>query len=290
MPPGERFRHPVRYSVMEGNRGVPLYRRGGALTLVHEFLTREERDGLPVSRPTPVIVFAGAGKTALLAELARLLAGNAPCARIDCEDFAGGARELLSLLAFELNRHSGRYGELPFPRLITGLIVIRSVDLKDLDLSDADDAAEFDLAPVLEAPGRDIKQEDPPPLADVLLRRLLRGLPEEQLTDLVTCSAARNLEAAQRLAAKSRLLGQNGGTKARIFSATFWRVRSISPPGGTLALHPVLHRLLLANEGSTEQGWHTDWSQLRQLPASGSASACIARRCAPSGSVGAMQR
>lgn len=510
---------------MEGNRGVPLYRRGGALTLVHEFLTREERDGLPVSRPTPVIVFAGAGKTALLAELARLLAGNAPCARIDCEDFAGGARELLSLLAFELNRHSGRYGELPFPRLITGLIVIRSVDLKDLDLkadrktarervwrvleerqntaqllqdsvseiikaafdalgsrvpagpgvakaamdiltrvgprlvlgslaatrsgrnlilgtgqdwygdqgqkpvdglislnrmatrgseedrrevasllwaafladlddafgrhqamnwtlnclvlldnadsragreflaelvaarqervadpltvvatsrgeladqkiplggrltplvqasarpwreagawppawypvalpdltitdvgamvrqldlpggtrrgsitsavyrytaghpiavrmlldaiavaldadfaSDADDAAEFDLAPVLEAPGRDIKQEDPPPLADVLLRRLLRGLPEEQLTDLVTCSAARNLEAAQRLAAKSRLLGQNGGTKARIFSATFWRVRSISPPGGTLALHPVLNRLLL---------------------------------------------
>ncbi|MGD0243050.1 MAG: hypothetical protein ABSB59_22435 [Streptosporangiaceae bacterium] len=496
------------------------------MTLVHEFLTREERDGLPVSRPSPVIVFAGAGKTALLAELARLLAGNAPCARIDCEDFAGGARELLALLAFELNRHSGRYGELPFPRLITGLIVIRSVDLEDLDLKadrktarervwrvleerqntaqllqdsvseiikaafdalgsrmpagpgvakaavdiltrvgprlvlgslaatrrgrnlilgtgqdwygdqgrhkpvdglislnrmaaqgseedrrevasllwaafladlddafgrrqamnwtlnclvlldnadsqagreflaelvaarqervadpltvvatsrgeladqkvplggrltplvqasarpwraadarppawypvalpdltstdvgamvrqldlpggtrrgsitsavyrytaghpiavrmlldaiavapdpdsagDADDAAEFDLAPVLEAPVPDIKQDDPPPLADVLLRRLLRGLPEEQLTDLVTCSAARDLEAAQRLAARSRLLGQNWGTKARIFSATFWRARGISPSAGALALHPVLRRLLL---------------------------------------------
>lgn len=517
---------------MEGKWGVCLYRRGRALSLVHEFLTREERDGLPVSRPTPVVVFAGAGKTALLAELARLMAGNAPCARIDCEDFAGGARELLSLLAFELNRHSGRYGELPFPRLITGLIVIRSVDLEDLDLkadrktarervlrvleerqntaqslqdsvseiikaafdavgsripggpevvraamdiltrvgprlvlgslaatrrgrnlilgtgqdwygdqgrkpvdglitlnrvaargseedrrevasvlwaaflADLDDAfarhqainwtlnclvlldnadspagreflaelvaarqervadplsvvatsrgeladqkiplggrltplaqasarpwreadarqpawfpvalpdltitdvgamvrqlelpggtrrgnitsavyrytaghpiavrmlldaiavaldtdsaadsADFDLAPVLEAPVPDITQDDPPPLADVLLRRLLRGLPQEQLTDLVTCSAARDLEAAQRLAATSRLLGQNWGTKARIFSASFWRSRDAAapegrpaadpPPAGTLTLHPVLRRLLL---------------------------------------------
>lgn len=36
-----------------------------------------------------------------------------------------------------------------------------------------------------------------------------------------------------------------------------------------LGLHPEI-RLLLANEGSGEQGWGTDWNQLRQLPAGGS--------------------
>jgi ABC-type branched-subunit amino acid transport system substrate-binding protein len=36
-----------------------------------------------------------------------------------------------------------------------------------------------------------------------------------------------------------------------------------------LGLHPEI-RLLLANEGSGEQSWRTDWNQLRQLPASGS--------------------
>jgi hypothetical protein len=35
-----------------------------------------------------------------------------------------------------------------------------------------------------------------------------------------------------------------------------------------LGLHPPI-RLLLASEGSAEQGWPTDWSDLRQLPASG---------------------
>ncbi|HVB41790.1 MAG TPA: hypothetical protein VNF47_03670 [Streptosporangiaceae bacterium] len=43
---------------------------------------------------------------------------------VDCAQFAGGARELLSLLAFELNRRSGRYGTLPFPRLVTGQIAM----------------------------------------------------------------------------------------------------------------------------------------------------------------------
>jgi hypothetical protein len=35
-----------------------------------------------------------------------------------------------------------------------------------------------------------------------------------------------------------------------------------------MGLHPQI-RLLLANEGSGEQGWPTDWDQLRSLPASG---------------------
>ncbi len=135
---------------MEQGGDVRLYRRGAALALVREFLIREEQDGLLQSRRSPVIVFAGPGKSALLTELARRLEQNAPCARIDCEDFAGGARELLSLLAFELNRRSGRYRELPFPRLITGLIAIRKVDLTDLDLDADRDAARARVRQVLE--------------------------------------------------------------------------------------------------------------------------------------------
>jgi ABC-type branched-subunit amino acid transport system substrate-binding protein len=119
------------------NDDIRLYRRGGAFRLVREFLTREERDGVPRSRPYPIIVFTGprgSGRSALLRGLAARLRGNAPCALIDCQDFAGGATELLSLLAFELNRSSGRYRRLPFPRLITGLIAIR-VPLRDFLLA-----------------------------------------------------------------------------------------------------------------------------------------------------------
>ncbi len=99
--------------------------RGTALTLVHGFLRL---------RPCPVIVFPGphdSGKTALLDDLAERMQGM-PHALIYCQDFRGGTRELLALLAFSLNRRSGRYGRLPFPRLITGLIVIHDVDLSDL--------------------------------------------------------------------------------------------------------------------------------------------------------------
>jgi hypothetical protein len=113
---------------------VRLYGRGTAIRLVREFLTRGERDGTPVSRQYPVLVFTGprgSGKTALVTKLKQLLDRNVPCARIDCEGFDGGAAELLPLLAFELNRHSGRYGRVPFPRLITGLIAM-SVELDDV--------------------------------------------------------------------------------------------------------------------------------------------------------------
>lgn len=121
---------------MQDFGGVRLYRRGAALTLVRDLLTRGEHNGMPYSKPTPVVVFTGAGKTALLRELDRLVRPHAPCARVDCEDFSGGARHLLAMLAFELNRYSGRYGELPFPRLVTGLIAI-GTDLGTVE-TDAD--------------------------------------------------------------------------------------------------------------------------------------------------------
>ncbi len=127
---------PIRgWSTPTAGEAVRLYGRNSALRLVREFLTREERDGALYSRRYPVVVFTGmrgTGKTALLADLAGRLDQQVAFARIDCEGFDGGARDLLSLIAFDLNRQSGRYGTLPFPRLVTGQIAIAA----HLDLTD----------------------------------------------------------------------------------------------------------------------------------------------------------
>jgi hypothetical protein len=134
--------HPIRgWSNPSAGEAVRLYGRGGALKLVREFLSREERDGALYSRRYPVVVFTGmrgTGKTALLADLAGRLDQQVAFARIDCEGFDGGARDLLSLIAFDLNRQSGRYGTLPFPRLVTGQIAIAA----HLDLTDREVARE----------------------------------------------------------------------------------------------------------------------------------------------------
>ncbi|HEY2577087.1 MAG TPA: hypothetical protein VGI74_12335 [Streptosporangiaceae bacterium] len=108
---------------------------------MREFLTRDEWGGALHSRQYPVIVFTGPrgiGKTALLSELAWQLDQKVPYARIDCGGFTGGARELLPLVAFDLNRRSGGYGTLAFPRLITGQIAIAApLDLTDREIARA---------------------------------------------------------------------------------------------------------------------------------------------------------
>lgn len=106
---------------------VSRYSNATALALVREFLARDERGGQISSREYPIIVFTGPreiGKSALLAELQGHLERWVPYSRIDCDRFNGGARELLALLAFDLNRGSDEYGALPFPRLITGQLAI----------------------------------------------------------------------------------------------------------------------------------------------------------------------
>jgi hypothetical protein len=128
---------------MDGNE-FPLYGRDRATGLVREFLVRPESNGRPVTRPTPVIVFTGSarsGKSALLANLAERGKGHIPASLVDCADFESGrARHLLALLAFELNSTSGRYGTVPFPRLITGLIALQ-VPLDDVPLTGDRDIA-----------------------------------------------------------------------------------------------------------------------------------------------------
>lgn len=123
------------WSTPTSGETLRLYGRNAALGLVQEFLARDERDDVLYNRRYPVLVFTGmrgTGKTALLADLARRLDQQVAFARIDCEGFDGGTRDLLSLIAFGLNRQSGRYGTLPFPRLITGQIAIAArLDITD---------------------------------------------------------------------------------------------------------------------------------------------------------------
>lgn len=85
----------------------------------------------------PVLVFVGprgSGKTALLAEIGRLADQRVPFARLDCaahEDKS--VRDLLTQLAFELNRRAGTYGTLAFPRFVIGRLVLEL----DLDATQA---------------------------------------------------------------------------------------------------------------------------------------------------------
>lgn len=100
-----------------------LYGRTQAIKLVREFATRlEERAS------TPILIFTGAkgcGKTALLDALGTSLKGKTPYARIDCSTpRSTNAWEVLSLLAFDLNRNAAGYRSIPFPRFFTAQVAI----------------------------------------------------------------------------------------------------------------------------------------------------------------------
>ena len=122
---------------------VSPYGRDDTLRLVAGFLYRAERGAAPDADdyPNPVIVLEGPrgiGKTSLLAALEERLDQHVPYASIDCEVFSGDARQLLSVLAFDLSRRSDRRQLLRFPRLITGQIAI-SAQLSKIDPAAARD-------------------------------------------------------------------------------------------------------------------------------------------------------
>jgi hypothetical protein len=128
---------------------IRLYGRDAARSLVREFLLRDERDGRLRNRRNPVLLFTGPrgiGKSVLLDALQDRYK-SVPHAHIDCETAASNAREVLALLAYDLNRQCGRYGALPFPRLITGELVITApLELDRLDR----DSARQQVADLLE--------------------------------------------------------------------------------------------------------------------------------------------
>jgi hypothetical protein len=112
--------------VLGSNR---LYGRRRAIELVRELMAREDKGDVLHNQHFPIQVlegFRGAGKTALLTELADLLDQRVPYARLDFEaNKLASVPEALRTLAFELSRKCPRYGTLRFPRFIIGWQVMQ---------------------------------------------------------------------------------------------------------------------------------------------------------------------
>ncbi|MGK5741348.1 hypothetical protein [Micromonospora sp. URMC 103] len=110
------------------NDSSGLHGRDRALALVREFAIRPESEGIPASRRTPILIFTGprgCGKTALLNLVEKGLHGKVPYARVDCGTLKNAtAWEVLSLLAFDLNRNAAGYRSIPFPRFVTAQVAI----------------------------------------------------------------------------------------------------------------------------------------------------------------------
>lgn len=113
-----------------------VYGRKPVIELVRDLMAREQRGRSLRSQRFPILVvegFRGAGKTALLDTLVDLLEQRVPYARLDFEaNKHASVPQVLSALAFELNRKCPRYGALQFPRFIIGQLVTRL----ELDLTD----------------------------------------------------------------------------------------------------------------------------------------------------------
>jgi hypothetical protein len=125
----------------------PIYHQVDAIQLVGEFMLREDLGSRMRNRRTPVLVLTGprgTGKTALLNQVSGAL-DDIPYAYVDCAKPVENTRDILLLIAFSLSRQSTRYGELLFPRLITGALVISA----ELDLGTDRNAARKKIGDLL---------------------------------------------------------------------------------------------------------------------------------------------
>jgi hypothetical protein len=115
------------------NSGQPP-RNPAVAALLWDFMSRHERPDGMYSLRTPVLLFTGvrgSGKTELLTGLRGLLGNDFPHAYLNGEWSFHSTRDMLALLAFELNQQCG-YGRFAFPRLVTGEIAVRP-DIAPLD-------------------------------------------------------------------------------------------------------------------------------------------------------------
>lgn len=112
-----------------------LHGRDEALTLAAALLERPARAERRSRGEPPVLVFSGpsgSGKTALLDGLESRLDHYVPYARIDCASVTDvSVPDLLTALAFGLNRRRGPSGRLSFPRLLVGRLVMQHQKLAD---------------------------------------------------------------------------------------------------------------------------------------------------------------
>lgn len=112
-----------------------LYGRDDALTLAAALLEHPARAERRSRGGTPVLIFTGpggSGKTVLLDGLESRLDQCVPYVRIDCASAPNASvPDLLTALAFGLNRRRGPSGRLIFPRLLVGRLVMRHPRLAD---------------------------------------------------------------------------------------------------------------------------------------------------------------
>src|SRR5262249_29924252 len=108
---------------------IALFGRAAVEGLVLDLMSRTGRDHPKGRHPTlPILLLVGprgAGKTAVLNNLAVGFSGRIPFARFD---FGANpnitARQFLTFLAFELHRWNRRYGRLTFPRYLVGELAL----------------------------------------------------------------------------------------------------------------------------------------------------------------------
>ncbi|MGW0892896.1 AAA family ATPase [Saccharopolyspora sp. NPDC002578] len=98
----------------------------------------------------------------------------------------------------------------------------------------------IDLRDLLHPPEIAAAQQDPAVAAYGPAAPLLAGIPKEVLNDLITCSAARTQDEAERLVASSGLVNARGGRS--VFAPELWVT---GDDGVNNVLPPVLRRLLL---------------------------------------------
>lgn len=117
-----------------------------------------------------------------------------------------------------------------------------------------------DLRNILDSPepGGDL-EDDPATVEQRILNMFLQGLPEKVIGDLVTCSAARDLEQGLILSAHSELLRASHGETTLVFAPELWPSTT-----GNAAMPPILRRLLLrklAVRDSDQATWFEvhDW-------------------------------
>lgn len=121
-------------------------------------------------------------------------------------------------------------------------------------------AAGPDHAPPTELLAREVETSSHgvEPAGQQVLKMFLQDLKNPLRADLVTCAAARTMDEAESLAARSDLLTTTVADRVEVLSRFYWAPRE---SGGPLVMHPLLRRLLLEELGnrpaSDKACWHT---------------------------------
>ncbi|MCX2731970.1 hypothetical protein OOZ19_17140 [Saccharopolyspora sp. NFXS83] len=125
-----------------------------------------------------------------------------------------------------------------------------------LDAIQAHAADPIDLRDLLPPAELGAAQQDPAIAVHGPVARFLAGTPGEAVNDLITCSAARTQDEAERLVARSELVAARGGRS--VFAPELW----VPDDGVDNVLPPVLRRLLLRELAARAPEDAADWTKV----------------------------